>query len=126
MGCLLRDKFSLVSNYFGLHTAKIQKRIAPRLVLKINLHVLAHVKLTQKTSLCKIKTTHVVNNHVTPYFGHCVGWCCYITVDFATVAVQNGFCTYKLYLHEKTNFIQKISKTVDSDYFQLLHTYSSI
>jgi hypothetical protein len=34
--------------------------------------------------------------------------CFYITVDFATAASQNGFHTYKLFLHKKTNINQKI------------------
>ncbi len=37
-------------------------------------------------------------------------WCCYIIVDFATAESQNGFSTYKLSLHNKTNTFQKITK----------------
>ena len=39
-------------------------------------------------------------------------WCCYIIVDFATAASQNGFSTYKLSLHNKTNTFQKITKNI--------------
>jgi hypothetical protein len=34
-------------------------------------------------------------------------------VDFAVAASQNGFSTYKLSLHWKTNNIQKMTKTLD-------------
>jgi hypothetical protein len=37
-------------------------------------------------------------------------WSCYTTVDFVTAASQNGFCTYKLHLHNTTNIIQKMTK----------------
>jgi hypothetical protein len=33
-------------------------------------------------------------------------WCCYIMVDSAMAASQNGFCSYKLSIHKKTNVIQ--------------------
>ncbi len=32
--------------------------------------------------------------------------CCYITVDSAMGASQNGFCSYKLSSHKKTNIMQ--------------------
>jgi hypothetical protein len=37
-------------------------------------------------------------------------WCCYITVDFATTALQNGACTYQCIskqMHYKTSFSHK-------------------
>jgi hypothetical protein len=34
-------------------------------------------------------------------------WCCYITVDSAMAASQNGFCSYKFSsIHKKTNIMQ--------------------
>ena len=33
-------------------------------------------------------------------------WFCYITVDSAMAASQNGFCSYKLSIHKKTNIMQ--------------------
>jgi hypothetical protein len=32
--------------------------------------------------------------------------CCYITVDSAMAASQNGFCSYMLSIHKKTNIMQ--------------------
>ncbi len=37
-------------------------------------------------------------------------WCCYITVDSAMAASQNGFCSYSI--HKKTNIMQIMSKNV--------------
>jgi hypothetical protein len=37
-------------------------------------------------------------------------WCCYITVDSAMAASQNGFCSYKLSIHKKTNIMQIMKK----------------
>ncbi len=37
--------------------------------------------------------------------------CCYITVHSAMAALQNGFCSYKLYIHKKTNIMQIMTKT---------------
>jgi hypothetical protein len=39
-------------------------------------------------------------------------WCCcyYITVDSAKAASQNGFCSYKLSIHKKTNIMQIMIK----------------
>jgi hypothetical protein len=39
--------------------------------------------------------------------------CCYIMVDFAIAASQNVFSTYNLFLHTKTNIIQKMTNTLD-------------
>jgi hypothetical protein len=39
--------------------------------------------------------------------------CCYIMVDFALAASQNILSTYKLFLHTKTNIIQKMTNTLD-------------
>jgi hypothetical protein len=36
--------------------------------------------------------------------------CCYVTVDSAMVASQNGFCSYKLSYHKKTNIMQIMTK----------------
>jgi hypothetical protein len=33
-------------------------------------------------------------------------------VDSATAASQNGFCSYKFFLHKKTNIIQNMTKTI--------------
>ncbi len=38
-------------------------------------------------------------------------WCCYIPVDSAMAASQNGFCSYKLSSHKKTNVLQTMTKT---------------
>ena len=39
-------------------------------------------------------------------------WCCYITVDSAMVASQNGFCSYNLSIHKKTNIMQIMTKNI--------------
>ncbi len=39
-------------------------------------------------------------------------WCCYTTVDFAMAASQNGFRTFKLPLHNKTNIIENMTKDI--------------
>jgi hypothetical protein len=36
--------------------------------------------------------------------------CCYTMVDSATAASQNGFCSYKLSSHKKTNIMQIVTK----------------
>ena len=38
--------------------------------------------------------------------------CCYIKVDSAMVASQNGFCSYKLSIHKKTNIMQVMIKNI--------------
>jgi hypothetical protein len=38
--------------------------------------------------------------------------CCYITVDSAMVASQNGFWSYKLSIHKKTNIMQIMTKNI--------------
>jgi hypothetical protein len=38
--------------------------------------------------------------------------CCYITVDSAMAASQNGFCSYKLSFHKKTNIMQIMTKNI--------------
>jgi hypothetical protein len=38
--------------------------------------------------------------------------CCYITLDSAMAASQNGFCSYKLSIHKKTNIIQISTKNI--------------
>jgi hypothetical protein len=39
--------------------------------------------------------------------------CCYIMVDFAIAASQNVLSTCNLFLHTKTNIIQKMTNTLD-------------
>ncbi len=39
-------------------------------------------------------------------------WCCYITVDSALGASQNGFCSYKISIHKKTNIMQIMTKNI--------------
>ncbi len=39
-------------------------------------------------------------------------WCCYITVDSAMAASQNGFCSYNLSIHRKTNIMQIMTKNI--------------
>jgi hypothetical protein len=41
-----------------------------------------------------------------------VKWCCYITVDSAMAASQNGFCSYRLSIHKKTNIMQIMTKNI--------------
>jgi hypothetical protein len=36
--------------------------------------------------------------------------CCYITMDSAMAASQNGFCSYKLSIYKKTNIMQIMTK----------------
>ncbi len=38
--------------------------------------------------------------------------CCYITGDSAMAASQNGFCSYKLSIPTKTNFMQIMTKNI--------------
>jgi hypothetical protein len=38
--------------------------------------------------------------------------CCYITVDSAMAASQNGFCSYTLFVHNKTNIRQIMTKNI--------------
>jgi hypothetical protein len=38
--------------------------------------------------------------------------CCYIMVDSAMVASQNGFCSYKLSYHKKTNIMRIMTKNI--------------
>ncbi len=38
--------------------------------------------------------------------------CCYIAVDSAMAASQNGFCSYKLSIHKKTNIMQIMTKNI--------------
>ncbi len=38
--------------------------------------------------------------------------CCYITVDSAMAASQNGFCSYKFSIHKKTNIVQIMTKNI--------------
>jgi hypothetical protein len=47
----------------------------------------------------------------TPYF-NLLKWCCYITVDSAMAASQNGFCSYNLSFHKKTNIMQIVTKNI--------------
>jgi hypothetical protein len=42
-------------------------------------------------------------------------------VGFATAASQNGFSTYKLSIHKKTNIIKKQQKVLDFYYSHLLY-----
>jgi hypothetical protein len=37
---------------------------------------------------------------------------CYITVDSAMAASQNGYCSYKLSIHKKTNIMQIMTKNI--------------
>ncbi len=46
--------------------------------------------------------------------------CCYITVDSAMAASQNGFCSYKLSIHKKTNITQIMTKKIKFYIFNLL------
>jgi hypothetical protein len=39
-------------------------------------------------------------------------WCCYITVDSAMAASQNGFGSYKFSIHKKTNIMQIKTKNI--------------
>jgi hypothetical protein len=39
-------------------------------------------------------------------------WCCYITVDSAMVPSQNGFCSYKIFIHKKTDLMQIMTKNI--------------
>jgi hypothetical protein len=39
-------------------------------------------------------------------------WCCYITVDSAMAASQNGFCSYNLSFNKKTNILQILTKNI--------------
>ncbi len=39
-------------------------------------------------------------------------WCCYITVDSAMAASQNGFCPDKLSIHKKTDIMQIMTKNI--------------
>jgi hypothetical protein len=41
--------------------------------------------------------------------------------DFATAVSPNGLCTFKLFLHKKTNIFQKMAKTL---YSLLLSSFS--
>jgi hypothetical protein len=36
----------------------------------------------------------------------------YITVDYAMAASQNGFCSYKHFIHKKTNIMQIMTKNI--------------
>jgi hypothetical protein len=38
--------------------------------------------------------------------------CCYISVDSAMAASQNGLCSYKLSIHKKTNIMQILTKNI--------------
>ncbi len=38
--------------------------------------------------------------------------CCYITVDSAMAASQNGFCSYKFSIHKKTSIMQIMAKNI--------------
>jgi hypothetical protein len=38
--------------------------------------------------------------------------CCYITVDSTMAASQNGFCSYKLPIHKKTNIMEIMTKNI--------------
>jgi hypothetical protein len=49
-------------------------------------------------------TTNILISHVF--------WCCYITVDFASAASQNGFCTHNLSLNKKANISKKLTKAI--------------
>jgi hypothetical protein len=47
--------------------------------------------------------------------------CCYITVDSAMAASQNGFCSYKISIHKKTYIMQIMTKILKNFYlFNLL------
>jgi hypothetical protein len=48
-------------------------------------------------------------------------WCCYITVDSAMAASQNGFCSYTLSFHKKTNIMQIV--TINISIFNYLIFY---
>jgi hypothetical protein len=58
--------------------------------------------------------SEVTRSHIKRFlaFSSLCRWCCYITVDFATAASQNGFRTYKLSFHNKTNIIQKMTNNI--------------
>ncbi len=43
---------------------------------------------------------------------HVLRRCCYITVDSAMAASQNGFCFYKLTIRKKTNIIHTMTKNI--------------
>jgi hypothetical protein len=63
-----------------------------------------------------------MNEYVLLYTLH---WSCYITVDFATTASQNGFITYKLSLYWKTKFFfyiktKKTFRNLEFYYFPVL------
>ncbi len=49
--------------------------------------------------------------------------CCYITVESAVAASQNGFCSYKLSIRKKTNPMQIMSKNI-TKIFYLSNLYS--
>ncbi len=38
--------------------------------------------------------------------------CCHMTVDFAMAESQNGFCSYKVSIHKKTNIMQIMTKNI--------------
>jgi hypothetical protein len=55
---------------------------------------------------------HVQQAHMTEYaeVQYTPERCCYITVDSAMAASQNGLCTYKLSIHTKTKIMQIMTK----------------
>ncbi len=50
-------------------------------------------------------------------------WCCYITVDSAMAASQNGFCSYKLSFLKKTNIMQIMTKKITIFIYLIFYEY---
>jgi hypothetical protein len=47
---------------------------------------------------------------------------CYITVDSAMAASQNGICSYKIFIHKKTYIMQIMTKILLFFYLIFCHT----
>ncbi len=59
------------------------------------------------TSDCTVHVLYIVHPRVRPFgsnllaiFFNLLKWCCYITVDSAMAASQNGFCSYNLFIRK--------------------------
>jgi hypothetical protein len=53
-------------------------------------------------------------------------WCCYIMVDSAMAASQNGFCSYKFSIHKKTNIMQIKTKYITFFYINFIFYHKVI
>ncbi len=83
----------------------------------LNLSTIARTLLWSfKASLFTVRTRELGDRGHLIFF-----WCCYITVDSAMAASQNGFCSYKLSFHKKTNIMQIV--TINISIFNYLIFY---